>query len=98
MPIRTPPLRERTGDVAELADYFVRRYAETRTTRGGSSSDEAIEQLQSMPWKGNVRELKNLIERLLILSRGDTISRQDRAPGRGRSEQEMPHDLARRRP
>ena len=94
VPIRTPPLRERTSDIPELADYFVRRFAEDQNYPRRELSDEAIEQLQSMPWKGNVRELKNLIERLLILSQGDSVSREDVLQAQGRSAQEMPHDLA----
>ena len=94
VPIRTPPLRERTGDIPELAEYFIRRYAADQNYPRRELSEEAVEQLQSMPWKGNVRELKNLIERLLILSRGETITRKDVLQVQGRSEQEMPHDLA----
>ena len=94
IPIRTPPLRERTGDIPELAAYFIRRYADDQNYPRRELSAEAIEQLQSMPWRGNVRELKNLIERLLILSRGDTITRRDVQQVEGRTGQDMPHDLA----
>ena len=94
VPIRTPPLRERTADIPELAEYFIRRYAAEQNYPPRTLSDDAIEQLQSMPWRGNVRELKNLIERLLILSRGDTVTREDVLQVQGRSEQQMPHDLA----
>ncbi|MGE5234185.1 MAG: sigma-54-dependent transcriptional regulator [Acidobacteriota bacterium] len=77
IPVRTPPLRERLDDVPALVEYFVRRYAQANNYRARSFAPEAIAFLQGLPWKGNVRELKNLVERALILTRGDAISRQD---------------------
>jgi two-component system nitrogen regulation response regulator NtrX len=77
VPIRTPPLRERLEDLPLLVDYFVRRYAERNETPRREFTPEAVAHLQSMPWKGNVRELKNLVERLLILAPGATIGRED---------------------
>jgi two-component system nitrogen regulation response regulator NtrX len=94
IPIRTPPLRERAGDVEELAEYFVRRYAETHSYPSKSLSEDAVESLGGLPWRGNVRELKNLIERLLILSGGDTITAEDVGRLTGGSTQEIPADLA----
>lgn len=77
IPIRTPPLREHLEDIPELVDYFVRRHSEKANYSAKPFSNDAIEHLQSLPWKGNVRELKNLVERLLILSPGDEITKQD---------------------
>ena len=77
VPIRTPPLRERLEDLPLLVDYFVRRYAERNNTPRREFAPEAIEHLKAMPWKGNVRELKNLVERLLILAPGATIGREE---------------------
>ncbi|HEX2252311.1 MAG TPA: sigma-54 dependent transcriptional regulator [Thermoanaerobaculia bacterium] len=77
IPIRTPPLRERLEDVPLLVDYFVRRYSRQNNYRAKPFADDALEQLQALPWRGNIRELKNLVERLLILSPGDTITRDD---------------------
>jgi len=77
IPIRTPPLRERLEDVPTLVDYFLRRYALANNYRLKTFAPEALAFLQGLPWKGNVRELKNLVERLLILSPGDTVTRQD---------------------
>jgi two-component system nitrogen regulation response regulator NtrX len=77
IPIHTPSLREHLDDLPHLVDYFVRRYADANNYRPKAFSDDAIEHLQTLPWKGNVRELKNLVERLLILSPGTTIERQD---------------------
>jgi two-component system nitrogen regulation response regulator NtrX len=77
IPIRTPALRERLEDVPLLVDYFVRRYSEANNCRGKELAEDALSHLRALPWKGNVRELKNLVERLLILSPGDTVTRED---------------------
>ncbi|HEY8146241.1 MAG TPA: sigma-54 dependent transcriptional regulator [Kofleriaceae bacterium] len=77
IPVRTPALREHLEDVPGLVDYFVRRFAALNNYRAKTFAPEAIEYLQSLPWKGNVREFKNLVERLLILSPGDLVRRED---------------------
>ena len=77
IPIRTPPLREHLDDLPLLVDYFSRRYVRENSYRPKSFSEEALDHLRSLPWKGNVRELKNLVERLLILAPGDEITRED---------------------
>jgi two-component system nitrogen regulation response regulator NtrX len=77
VPIRTPPLRERLDDVPLLVDYFVRRYATQNNYRPRDFDPETLDYLSALPWKGNVRELKNLVERLLILAPGETIGRDD---------------------
>jgi len=77
IPIRTPPLREHPEDISELVEYFVRRYATINNCREKEFSDDALEHLRSLPWKGNVRELKNILERALILSSAATITRDE---------------------
>jgi two-component system, NtrC family, nitrogen regulation response regulator NtrX len=77
IPVRTPALRERLEDVPLLVEYFVRRYSEANNCRPKEMAEDALSHLRVLPWKGNVRELKNLIERLLILSPGDAITRDD---------------------
>ena len=77
IPIRTPALREHLEDVPQIVDYLVRRYAERNNYRPKEFGPEALAHLKSLPWKGNVRELKNLVERLLILSPGDKVTRED---------------------
>ena len=74
IPVHTPPLRERLEDVPLLVDYFVRRYTQDNYPLRTFSS-EALDYLRGLSWKGNVRELKNLVERLLILGTGDSIDR-----------------------
>ncbi len=77
VPVRTPPLRERLEDVPLLVDYFVRRYSSENNYRPMEFDDAAIAHLAALPWKGNVRELKNLVERLLILAPGERVGRDD---------------------
>ena len=77
VPIKVPPLRERLEDLPLLVDHFVTVFAEENNYPRRAFSDQAFEHLRALSWKGNVRELKNLVERLLILSSGDTIDRDD---------------------
>jgi DNA-binding NtrC family response regulator len=73
-PIAIPPLRERQDDIPLLADFFVKKYSvELKTSPKGISPD-VRELLKNYPWKGNVRELENCIERALILCEGGTIT------------------------
>jgi DNA-binding NtrC family response regulator len=67
IPLRAPPLRERSGDVAPLAQFYLRRYNE----RYGLSSrltESGMKELENYTWPGNVRQLQHLIERLTILA------------------------------
>ncbi|MDA8016475.1 MAG: sigma-54 dependent transcriptional regulator [Thermoanaerobaculia bacterium] len=77
VPVRTPALREHLEDLPILVDYFVNRYAETSNYKPKTFTQSAIDHLKTLPWKGNVRELKNLVERLLILAPNDEISKED---------------------
>ena len=88
IPIRTPPLREHLDDIPSLVDYFVRRYSLADQYKAKTFSDGAIAHMKSLAWHGNVRELKNLVERLLILAAGDEVERDDiiAVTGAGRSE------------
>ncbi|MFY9821216.1 MAG: sigma-54 dependent transcriptional regulator [Thermoanaerobaculia bacterium] len=77
IPVRTPALREHLEDLPLLVDHFVRRYAEQNNFKPKELVPEAMAHLKALPWRGNVRELKNLVERLLILSPGDKVTRDD---------------------
>jgi NtrC-family two-component system response regulator AlgB len=68
--IDLPPLRERTGDILDLAARFV---AELGGARAAGLTDQAADALRQYAWPGNVRELHNVIERALILSQGQRI-------------------------
>lgn len=73
VPIELPALRERPGDIAALAEHFVRKYAVETGRDAIHIGDEAMEVLQSNPWKGNIRELENCIERAVILVEDSVI-------------------------
>jgi len=67
-PLRLPPLRERAGDIPELAAHFARQVAAQNNWKPREFSSDAFEALQQYAWPGNVRELRNVVERLLLLS------------------------------
>jgi DNA-binding NtrC family response regulator len=71
--LRIPPLRERPGDIAGLAEHFARRYAEVNGLPFRPLSREALLRLGSHSWRGNVRELENAIHRAVLLAEGDLI-------------------------
>jgi two-component system nitrogen regulation response regulator NtrX len=93
IPVRTPPLREHLDDLPLLVDYFVRRYADANNYKPKPFTEEALDHLRSLPWKGNVRELKNLVERLLILAPGAEIDRQDVLDTTGGGHREISESL-----
>lgn len=71
--IDLPSLRERDGDVLLLAHYFLARFAGQAGRPVPILTDRAIESLRAYSWPGNVRELQNLIQRLIVMTDGDTI-------------------------
>lgn len=72
--LRVPALRERPGDVAELAAHFVATKSKRHRLEAPELAAEVIEHLQAYAWPGNVRELENVIERAVVLCGGDTIT------------------------
>ncbi len=74
--IPLPPLRERKGDIAELASSFIARSSQKMGKQAGGLSPEALQVMESYQWPGNVRELRNVIERALIIC-DDTITCED---------------------
>jgi two-component system nitrogen regulation response regulator NtrX len=71
VPVRLPSLAERREDVAELVQYFVARYAAERRVSPPRLTEDAIAALQTYDWPGNVRQLRNVVERTMILAPGD---------------------------
>src|SRR5581483_2453019 len=71
VPIRVPGLSERREDIAELVDYFIDMIASAQGLPKRVLGEDAIATLQVHAWPGNVRQLRNNIERLLILASGD---------------------------
>lgn len=74
--IRVPALRDHAADIPMLADHFLHCIAEEYGTEPKAIDREALEALQEKPWSGNIRELRNAVERLIILS-GERITRED---------------------
>jgi two-component system NtrC family response regulator len=75
--IRLPPLRERTEDIPLLVDYLLRKLGLKNSKPLRSVSREFLDALMRHEWRGNVRELENVLERSLILRRGDMLDVQD---------------------
>jgi DNA-binding NtrC family response regulator len=73
VPIQLPPLRERSGDIAILADYFLRIHLTANGLEQKRLTPDALAALEEHSWPGNVRELENLIQRLVIMVPGPTI-------------------------
>ena len=65
--IAIPPLRERKSDISLLVEHFIRKFNREKGRKLGPFTDSAMERLESYHWPGNVREMENLIERLVIL-------------------------------
>ena len=71
--IHLPPLRERTGDILPLTEYFLGKLSQRVNKQSVVISNDALKLLQHHTWKGNIRELRNVIERALVLVDGDII-------------------------
>ena len=76
IPIKLPPLRERMNDLPQLVEFFIQRYNKRFKKNIQKISQSAIDLLSSYDWPGNIRELENLIERLVAIVDGDTILRE----------------------
>ena len=77
IPIHVPPLRDRAEDIPDLVQYFVAQFARENNRRPGRFSRSALEALKDARWRGNVRELRNLVERLLIMTDRDVLEADD---------------------
>jgi two-component system nitrogen regulation response regulator NtrX len=73
VPIRMASLRERVTDIRPLAEFFLDEFCRRNSFRAKHLSPEALEALESYHWPGNARELRNIVERMAILSPGDAI-------------------------
>jgi len=86
IPIYVPPLRERPDDIPPLVQHYMDYFARENNTRPRRITPAALDALRRYRWKGNIRELRNTVERLIIMTAGDTIDLGDlpgavRAPG-----------------
>lgn len=87
IPFNLPPLRKRRDDIPFLTSYFIEKYnrIDSRSVKG--LTEKAIQMLIQMPWKGNVRELENKIERAILMCKGDLIDEKDLMLDRSRKGQ-----------
>jgi DNA-binding NtrC family response regulator len=76
-PLNLPPLRERPEDFAELTTHFAGQVASQNNWKEKNFSAEAIACLQRYSWPGNIRELRNVVERLVLIAEGETITAED---------------------
>jgi two-component system nitrogen regulation response regulator NtrX len=77
VPITSPPLRDRREDIPLLVEHFVNAFSRDNNYRQRRLSPAAMTRLQAGVWRGNVRELRNAVERLLIMAAGETIEESD---------------------
>jgi len=95
VPIHLPPLRERTEDIEPLVGYLVESYCRENNCKAKTIDPAAMRELERSPWRGNVRELRNAVERLIIMTPGDTIRAADLPAGLGLAlEQRQPASVA----
>jgi len=73
VPVRVPPLRERPEDLPPLIEHFARQFCAENNVRPRGFTQAAVEALGRHPWRGNVREVKNAVERLLIMVEDDQV-------------------------
>jgi DNA-binding NtrC family response regulator len=91
--VHLPPLRERLDDIPELARYFLGELTARYRKKGVNMSPEALQALRRYPWPGNIRELRHVMERAVLLARSSTIQPNDLGlqptAGRGNVLEEM---------
>ena len=75
-----PSLRERAGDIPLLVDHFLREAAQTCGREVGGFDSESMQVMQSYSWPGNIRQLENIVERAVLLSRGSELTIEDLPP------------------
>ena len=85
IPIVVPPLRERREDIEMLIAWFLESFCRENNCKLKQFSTEALELFRNLPWQGNIRELRNAVERLLIMTLGETIEASDIPAGLGAS-------------
>jgi transcriptional regulator with PAS, ATPase and Fis domain len=81
--LELPPLRERTEDIPGLVEYFLEMFTRKHDRPGLKVSRHALQQLQKYPWKGNIRELRNLVEKAVLLAEHPVLEPADLTPGGG---------------
>jgi two-component system NtrC family response regulator len=78
VPVTIPPLRERVSDIPLLVNHFLKQFREGKSSM--RLEPEVVEHLKTCHWSGNVRELANILQQMIVLCRGNTITMQDLPP------------------
>ena len=96
IPITVPPLRERREDIPRLVQHFAKRTAEEHNLKPKRFDQAAFDAMQRYRWRGNIRELRNTVERLMIMTPGDIVRADDLPPDirNGESFRPTPVDAA----
>jgi transcriptional regulator with PAS, ATPase and Fis domain len=89
-----PPLRERKGDILPLVEHFVQKYNQKTGKKIQGITTDAKDILLSYPWPGNIRELENVIERAIVLGRGEAIDKSDLAYLSFQKTEQFPSDFS----
>jgi DNA-binding NtrC family response regulator len=76
-PIRVPPLRDRAEDIPLLVDHFVQTANRKLRKTFGGVSPEAMSLLIAYPWPGNIRELENVVQRMMVVAKSNTLGREE---------------------
>jgi len=74
--LKLPPLRERQEDIPDLIDYFIRQFTEKYNLPAPVISDEALGFILEYEWRGNIRELRNFIERIVVFNQNEVVKRE----------------------
>lgn len=77
IPLYSPPIREKKEDIPLLVEYFSKNYAQENNFKVKKFTKDAIDTMVKYPWKGNIRELKNVVERLIVMTDKDKIEKKD---------------------
>jgi NtrC-family two-component system response regulator AlgB len=75
--VEMPPLRERAADLVRFAEHYLKHFAALCGRRVDEFSDEALDRIRAYPWPGNLRELRNTIERAVIMAKGKRVGLED---------------------
>lgn len=80
VPLKSPALRERREDIGLLAHYFLKKYAKEYAREAQSFDPRVLERMKTFDWPGNVRQLENLIEQMVVMSEGKTLTFESLPP------------------
>jgi len=76
-PLKIPPLRERPSDIKLLARHFAEKFSRQLGRNIKGFTDDAMDYIMEHPWKGNVRELENVVQRAVLITKGEYINKED---------------------